>query len=165
MAPAKPSTRKTRRYFDIPQSSQRGKSALTKSSLWVKSTASKSVKETLPPHAGEKTTFLSLPREIRQKILYMSCSLELRVLESSSHYYFTNFYNHKSEVLRMSLWKTTVANMHEKLRDDFEYVYRTWMDEVDALLKECKDGSKRLVLSDRGRYELEFPHIGDAATA
>ncbi|RDI77847.1 hypothetical protein Vi05172_g12155 [Venturia inaequalis] len=165
MTPSRPSTRRTRRYFDIPQTSQRGKSALTSNSLWAKTAVARPVKETPPSHNSAPTTFLSLPREIRQKILYMSCSLELRVLDIPSGSVLSDDYNsihYRSETDRCNLWKSSVGNMHPTLQDDFEYVYKKWIEEVDGLLGECEEDSKMLVLSERGRYELEYPHIGGA---
>lgn len=160
-----PPNRRTRRYFDIPKTNQRNKSALTKNSLWVKSAAAKPVRESLPHRKGKPTTFLSLPRELRQKILYISCSLELHVLEIPSGRVLPDNYNsshYMAETNRCNLWKKSVGNIHPELRADFEYVYKKWMEEVDGLLEQCKNDSKMLDLSENGRYELEYPHIGGA---
>ncbi|TLD32617.1 2-oxoisovalerate dehydrogenase subunit alpha [Venturia nashicola] len=163
MAPVKLSNRRTRRYFDIPQTSQRGKSALTTKSLWVKTAATQPAKQTLLPHKDGPTTFLSLPRELRQKILYMSYSLEVQVLKIPSGSILEDNHNNANyicETYRCDLWRKSVGNMHPEVQADFEFVYKKWMREIDGLFEQCKDKEKMLDLSYKGRYELEYPHIG-----
>lgn len=56
-----------------------------------------------------------------------------------------------------------MSNIHKELPADFQFAYDKWRKEIDELLEQCNDASKKLVLSKRGRNEVEFPHVAGSS--
>jgi hypothetical protein len=104
--------------------------------------------------AKSRTTFISLPREIRQKILYQSSDLEICICP---HPEFVKHFNSKTyldmnrivcddERKRLGSWYASLTYVHDRVCEDLPYVWAKWMEDVEQLYEACKDGSKGIIL-------------------
>ncbi|TID20958.1 Ras-related protein [Venturia nashicola] len=93
-----------------------------------------------------RVTFLTLPREIRQKILYHSCELGIsvgvkheKILLFYSPISMNNIslYKHGLEEQRNSAWASLLVGIHEVVDQDMAFVRKQWKDEIEEVLSTC----------------------------
>ncbi|KAE9966527.1 hypothetical protein EG328_008882 [Venturia inaequalis] len=99
------------------------------------------------PSRKTPTNFLSLPREIRQEILYLTWECRLRYNSLSTY---SRFWNPEQladrrnrqvlnwEKLWINRWYTKLGRIDSRLGDDIQYVRGRHLDHVKIVEKECR---------------------------
>lgn len=116
----------------------------------------------------QPTTFLTLPRELRQKILYLSCDLNITIGHKREDVgdcfpdiceiflREDNTFRGGMEKSRTLVWKRTLDNIHKVVRDDMMFVYGQWEGEIEEVVSVCVKKDKEMVTgTDLVRYESE----------
>ncbi|RDI77907.1 hypothetical protein Vi05172_g12163 [Venturia inaequalis] len=104
----------------------------------------------------QPATFLTLPRELRQKILYLSSSFELTVSAHRQPFRDKRTWGLKrvgnSEMHHYRLWAQLlkIAVKDVAFWHDLDYVMEMWIEEVDDIVKRCLRKSK--MLQQKGMY-------------
>lgn len=106
------------------------------------------------PKSKAKTTFLTLPRELRQEILYLSFNIGISVGNLSMfHPRFrklastVNNSRRDAEKSRTTAWKVLLGEIHEIVKDDMTFVYGKWEGEIEKVLKVCNEEDKFMSIS------------------
>lgn len=104
----------------------------------------------------QPASFLTLPRELRQKILYLSSSFELTVSAHRQPFRDKRTWGPKrvgnSEMHHYRLWAQLlkIAVKDVAFWHDLDYVMEMWIEEVDDIVKRCLRKSK--MLQQKGMY-------------
>lgn len=103
-----------------------------------------------------RTTFFSIPRELRQKILYLSCDLEIKIHDHPLNpdyrgvTVFDRVYgvpyrsvitelSARNEKKRSKAWGGVLTlGLSAAVEKDVEYVVHKWIMETDGMAEECK---------------------------
>lgn len=103
-------------------------------------------------------TFYTLPRELRQKILYHTCGIEYATEKKISPITMHEFQkiDAKDEKFRYKVWsKILTKTFGGDMKEDVEYVARRWDREVENDLDECLNGSGTFCLSMNWSYNMK----------
>lgn len=103
---------------------------------------------TTAPTAKQPTSFLSLPLELRQKILYQSLDIGLDIRRDlpKPNIALEEFHSYiqvvgKERIARAKyynvLWQQVVSMVYPTAKDDVHFVSKMWDVEVDGLIEEC----------------------------
>ncbi|RDI77932.1 2-oxoisovalerate dehydrogenase subunit alpha [Venturia inaequalis] len=103
---------------------------------------------TTAPTAKQPTSFLSLPLELRQKILYQSLDIGLDILRDlpKPNIALEEFHSYiqvvgEERIAKAKdynfLWQQVVSMVYPTAKDDVHFVSKMWDVEVDGLLEEC----------------------------
>lgn len=98
-----------------------------------------------------RRTFLTLPRELRQKILYKSYLPGMSVAQQEPPFMFSaavkkvfNEYNqfaHEHEKVNIGNWASELIEVCPEIHDDVVYVKVKWVEVADRMRAECEHGS------------------------
>lgn len=112
--------------------------------------------KTTPTLKKAKTTFLTLPRELRQKILYQSHAVKATFQPSIAPFLWfslplkvamdrINECEVKDQSNRILIWRIKLRAVKSSLGDDVDYVCEQWRDELEVIRKMGDGGSKRII--------------------